>query len=69
MDVTHEMSKFTLVEASGIRRLPHRMQRTVNAMGDYFEGLCVPTSTVFFKLLVRVRVVIVILTITTLVYQ
>ena len=42
MDVTrleHEMSKFTHGEPGGIRRLPHRWQRTVDAMGDYFESL------------------------------
>ena len=27
------------VEADGIRRLPHRWQRTIVSLGDYFEGL------------------------------
>ena len=31
--VNHEMSKFTQGEAGGIRRLPHRWQRTVDALG------------------------------------
>ena len=35
----HEMSKFTHGEAGDIRRLQHRCQRTVDALGDYFEGL------------------------------
>ena len=42
MDVTrleHDMSKFTQGEAGGIRRFSYRWQRTVNALGDYFEGL------------------------------
>ena len=26
-------------EADGIRRLPHRWQRTTDSLGDYFEGL------------------------------
>ena len=39
LDVTHEMSEFTIGKAGGIRRLPHCWQRTVDALGDYFEGL------------------------------
>ena len=38
IDVTHEMSKFTHGETSGIRRLPHRGQHT-DALEDYFEAL------------------------------
>ena len=34
----HEMSKFIHGQAGGIRRLPHRWQRTVEGFGDYFEG-------------------------------
>ena len=42
MNVTpleHEMSKFTHGKAGGIRRLQHRWQRTVGALGDYLEGV------------------------------
>ena len=42
MDVTrreHEISEFTHGEAGGIRLVPHRWQRTVDSLGDYFEGL------------------------------
>ena len=46
--VNHEMSKFTHGEASGIKRIPHYRQWTVYALGDYFEGLRVCTSLVFF---------------------
>ena len=35
----HEISKFTHGEFGNIRRLPHRCQRTVDALGGYFEGL------------------------------
>ena len=41
MDVTrigHEMSKFTHREVSGIRRFPHRWQRTVDALGEMLEN-------------------------------
>ena len=44
----------TRTKAGGIRRLPHRLQLTVGALEDYFEGLRVRTITVFFKLLVRI---------------
>ena len=30
---------FTHGEVRGIRRLPHRWQRTMDALGDYFEGI------------------------------
>ena len=33
------MTNFSQGEADGIRRLPHRWQRTVDSLGDYFEGL------------------------------
>jgi len=39
IDVTHEMSKFTHSDAGGIRRLPHRLQRTLEALVNHFEGL------------------------------
>ena len=39
MDLNHEMSKFTHGEAGGIRRFPHRWQRTVDALEDYFDSL------------------------------
>ena len=42
MDVTgleQWKSKFTHGEAGGIRRLPHRWQRIVDTLGDYFEDL------------------------------
>jgi hypothetical protein len=42
MDVTrleHGMSKFTHGKAGGIRRFPHRWQRSEKALGDYFEDL------------------------------
>ena len=32
-------TNFSLGEADGIRRLPHRWQRTIASLGDYFEGL------------------------------
>ena len=41
MDATRlelQMSKFTNGEAGDIGRLPYRWQRTVDALGDYFEG-------------------------------
>ena len=50
MDVTrleHVMSKFTHGEAGGIRRLPNCWWRTLDALGDYIDGL--RTSMVFFK--------------------
>ena len=50
--MTHETSKFTRGKAGGIRRLPHQWQRTVNALGDHFEGLKYEYG--IFKLLVRV---------------
>ena len=52
--VNQEMSKFTYGEASDIQHLPHHWQRNVDALWDYFEGLRVRTSTVSFKLPVRV---------------
>ena len=33
------MTSFSHGEADGIRRLPHRWQRTFDSLGDYFEGL------------------------------
>ena len=39
MDVINETSKFTHDEVGVIRSIPHRWQRTVDALGDYFEGL------------------------------
>ena len=33
------MTNFSHGEADGIRRLPHRWQRTIDSLGDYFEGL------------------------------
>ena len=42
IDVTqleHEMKKFTHAKAGGIRHLPHHWQWSVDALGDYFEGL------------------------------
>ena len=33
------MTNFGHGEADGIRRLPHRWQRTIDSLGDYFEGL------------------------------
>ena len=33
------MTNFSHGEADGIRRLPHRWQRTIDSPGDYFEGL------------------------------
>ena len=33
------MTNFSHVEADGIRRLPHRWQRTIDSLGDYFESL------------------------------
>ena len=37
--------------AGGIQHLPHHWQQTVDALGDYFEGLWVRTSTVFLNYL------------------
>jgi hypothetical protein len=42
MNVTrleYEMSQFTHGEADGIPRHPHHWQRTIDALGNYFEGL------------------------------
>ena len=33
------MTNFSHGEVSGIRRLPHRWQRTIDSLGDYFDGL------------------------------
>ena len=33
------ITNFSHGEADGIRRLPHLWQRTINSLGDYFEGL------------------------------
>ena len=33
------MTNFSHGEADGIRRLLHRWQRTIDSLGDYFEGL------------------------------
>ena len=33
------MTNFSHGEADGIRRLPHRWQRTIDSFGDHFEGL------------------------------
>ena len=33
------MTNFSHGEADGIRRLPHRWQRTIDSLGDYFHGL------------------------------
>ena len=33
------MTNFSHGEADGICRLPHRWQRTVDNLGDFFEGL------------------------------
>ena len=33
------MKNFSHGEADDIRRLPHRWQRTIDSLGDYFEGL------------------------------
>ena len=35
----HEMLKFTHGEAGDIRHRPHRWQRAVDALRDFFEGL------------------------------
>ena len=32
------MTNFSHGEADGIRLLPHRWQRTIDSLGDYFEG-------------------------------
>ena len=40
-----------MVQAGDIRSLSHRLQRTVDALGEYFKGIRVRTSTVFSKLL------------------
>ena len=32
------MTDFSHCEADGILRLPHRWQRTIHSLGDYFEG-------------------------------
>ena len=53
MDVTR-LEKIRHGEAGGIWRLPHRWQGIVDALGDYFEGQLVRTSTVFFQSLVCV---------------
>ncbi|PSN43651.1 hypothetical protein C0J52_16661 [Blattella germanica] len=36
--VRHEISRLDNGAADGITRLPHRWQRTVDCLGDYFEG-------------------------------
>ena len=33
------VTNFSNGEADGIRRLPHRWQRTIYSLGDYFEGM------------------------------
>ena len=33
------MTNFSHGETDGIRRLPHCWQRTIDSLGDYFEGL------------------------------
>ena len=33
------MTIFSHSEVDGIRRLPHRWQRIIDSLGDYFEGL------------------------------
>ena len=33
------MTNFSHGEADGIPRLPHRCKRTIDSLGDYFEGL------------------------------
>ena len=32
------MTNLSHGEAYGIRRLPHRWQRTIDSLGDYFKG-------------------------------
>ncbi|PNF15368.1 hypothetical protein B7P43_G01023 [Cryptotermes secundus] len=36
--VRREMTRFGDGEADGIRRLPHRWQRVLDTLGDYFKG-------------------------------
>ena len=60
-DVTHEMSKFTQDEASGIRCLPHRWQRNVDALAitsevyEYVRVQYKNTSTNFQEMLTSQR--------------
>ena len=43
------MTNFSHGEARGIRRLPHRWQRSIDSLGDYFEGVEPAESKVFFR--------------------
>ena len=51
IDVTRleNILKFTHGEVDGIQRVPHRWQRTVDALRDYFEILRVGANMVFFS--------------------